>query len=87
LGASVGFAARGRDQILDKQAMTRRITRAFLDHIALTPDPAYMGAKVQAVRSPLVQSPDAVTAPLSTPALDEFIADDVLRWASERFQS
>jgi HK97 family phage prohead protease len=87
LGASVGFAARLRDQVLDKQAMSRRIRRAYLDHIALTPDPAYLGAKVQGVRSPLSQSADASMAPLSTPVLDEFLADDVLRWASGRFQS
>jgi HK97 family phage prohead protease len=87
LGASVGFAARGRDQIIDRQAMTRRIRRAYLDHIALTPDPAYLGAKVQAVRSPLAQSADAALVPLSTPVLDEFLADDILRWASGRFQS
>jgi HK97 family phage prohead protease len=87
LGASVGFAARMSDQTLDRQAMTRRIRRAYLDHIALTPDPAYLGAKVQAVRSPEARSSDATLAPLSTPVLDEFLADEVLRWASERFQS
>lgn len=87
LGASCGFAARMSDQVLDKQNMTRRIRRAYLDHIALTPDPAYLGAKVQSVRSPSAQSADAALPPLSTPVLDEFLADDVLRWARERFHN
>lgn len=87
LGASVEFAAPLRHQILDKVAMTRRHTRAYIDQIALVPDPAYVGATVQSVRSSLTQSPDAAMKPLSTPVLDEFLADDVLRWARERFQS
>jgi HK97 family phage prohead protease len=87
LGASAGFAARFSDQVLNRQTMSRRIRRAYLDHIALTPDPAYQGARVQAVRSPLTQSADAALAPLHTPAMDEFLADEVVRWVSERFQS
>jgi phage head maturation protease len=87
LNGSVEFAVRGSDQLLDPRNMTRRIRRAYLGFIGLVPDPAYEGAKVLAVRSPLVPSADADMAPLVTPVLDEFLADDVLRWASERFQS
>jgi HK97 family phage prohead protease len=84
LGASVEFAARGRDQVFDPKNMTRRIRRAFLDKIALVADPAYEDARVLAVRSDGAPSNEA---PLTTPSLDGFLADDVLRWASERFQS
>ena len=50
LSASVAFAVRGRDQVLDKSSMTRRIRRAHLDHLSFVEDAAYRGAKVLAVR-------------------------------------
>lgn len=71
LGVSVGFAARGRDQEFDKRSMTRRVRKAFLDHVAFTPTPAYAGAGVLAVRSS-VQVPTSRELPmLETPGLDE----------------
>lgn len=48
LKASVGMLVRGSDQTV-KNGL-RQIHRAFLDHIALVPSPAYMGAGVLAVR-------------------------------------
>jgi phage head maturation protease len=65
LGASVGFAAQRRDQVFDKVRRTRHIVKAFLDHLAFVPDPAYAGAGVLNVRS--VQPP-------ATPALDDLRA-------------
>jgi HK97 family phage prohead protease len=71
LDVSVGFAARGKDQEFDRRTMTRRIRKAFADHIAFTPTPAYAGAGVLAVRHAL-QSPDAAQLKkLDTPNLDE----------------
>lgn len=76
--ASIGFGVRLRDQILDRGAMTRRILRAFVDHLALVEDPAYEGAAVLAVRSTddvLAASLPPITA---QPAVDEmaaFLAD------------
>lgn len=66
LSASVGFMplAGGEQYTVDRSR--RRITRAMLDHIALTGDPAYQGAKVLAVRS----AGDERPAPTSTPNLD-----------------
>jgi phage head maturation protease len=61
LGASVGFAASGSGQVLDRRSRLRRIKKAFLDHLAFVPDPSYAGAGVLNVRS---------GAPV-TPALDE----------------
>ena len=50
LGASAGFGVMpGGETWVDRQ--TRRLTRLFLDHIALTPTPAYPGARILAVRS------------------------------------
>jgi HK97 family phage prohead protease len=81
LGVSAGFAARGRDQEFERRTMTRRIKKAFLDHIAFTPTQAYAGANVLAVRSgPSV--PTAQELPkLETPELDELRA-----WLQERGQ-
>lgn len=52
LHASAGFAPMrpgGERWSTDRQ--TRRITKAFLGHIALVPEPAYTGAEVLSVRS------------------------------------
>jgi HK97 family phage prohead protease len=71
LDVSVGYAARGRDQEFERRTMTRRIKKAFADHIAFTPTPTYAGAGVLAVRHQ-VQSPDAAgLQKLDTPNLDE----------------
>lgn len=72
LGASVGFAVRGSDQELDRSTRTRRIKRAFLDHLAFVPDPAYEGAGVLSVRS--ASSPAADLPQLVTPVLDDLLA-------------
>jgi len=63
-GASVGFAVGPEDQTWESRDR-RRITKAFLDHIALTPTPAYQGADVIAVRA----APSS-----STPNLDRILA-------------
>lgn len=70
LSASVGFGVRGSDQLLNRPK--RRIIRAFVDHLAFTPAPAYEGAQVLAVRHG-DERVDAATAPqLVTPLLDEW---------------
>jgi HK97 family phage prohead protease len=49
VGASAGFGVmKGGESWPDRG--TRRLTRLWLDHIALTPTPAYQGAHVLAVR-------------------------------------
>jgi HK97 family phage prohead protease len=66
LRASVGMAVRRSDQVISDGK--RRIKRAFLDHIALVPNPAYKGADILAVRQ---EHPVMDTGPLpSTPNLD-----------------
>ena len=78
LGASVGAAVRPSD------SQRRRITvngrslplirrmRAFVDHIGLLPNPAYLGAQVLAVRQG--QAPPAGESLLETPNLDSVLA-------------
>lgn len=50
LDASVGYAPMAGGESYTENRTRRRITRAFLGHIALTPEPAYEGAQVLAVR-------------------------------------
>jgi phage head maturation protease len=71
LSGSAGFAARGRDQELDRRTMTRRIRKAFLDHIAFVPDPAYTGAAVLGVRSGIQPTSAADLPKLDTPNLND----------------
>jgi hypothetical protein len=72
LGVSLGFGVRGSDQVLNRAAGTRRIRRAFVDHIAFPDNGAYEGAQVLEVRSDRPVAADM--PPLVTPFLDEVIA-------------
>lgn len=87
LSLSVGFGAKPEDQVFDRGTMTRRINKAYLDHISFVESPAYEGARVISVREPhngvIVDA--AMLEPLPPrPLLDQFIADPMLRWAAER---
>lgn len=88
IGASVGYAVkRPSDVDVSRQRMTRRVNRAFLDHLSFVESPAYEGARVLAVR----EGPSGlavVETPLpNMPNLDEFMNDDVLKWARSRTSS
>jgi len=82
LSASVGFGALPKDQRLDRRTMTRRIDRAYLDHIALVQSPAYVGAEVLSVREAPLLVPLPSRAP--TPDLDAAARMDIFRWVDER---
>ncbi|MCH9816730.1 MAG: HK97 family phage prohead protease [Actinomycetia bacterium] len=79
---SIGFMIKNPkfDQELDQYTKTRRVNRAFLDHLAFVGQPAYEGAKVLAMRSEDANQPMGSR----TPRMDEFLNDPILRWASER---
>jgi hypothetical protein len=64
--------------------MTRRINRAFLDHLSMVPIPAYGGARVLGMRDAVPPRPAAELPRLDTPALDEYFADPLFAWADER---
>ena len=70
LEASVGFAVMAGGETWLEQRSRRRLTRCFLDHIALVPEGAYDG-RVLNVRS----APTEAEPRVATPNLD-----DVLRW-------
>jgi phage head maturation protease len=82
LGVSVGFMVKNRlDESLDRMSKTRRINRAFLDHIAFVADkPAYPGAQVLAVRTEGGEDPN----PSATPYIDDFLSDPIFQQANER---
>jgi HK97 family phage prohead protease len=85
LSPSAGFYNKTpSDVTVNRRMMTRRVLRAFLDHIAMVEAPAYAGARVLAVRED--QSGLAVAdAPLhAAPALDQAINDPVFQWAASR---
>lgn len=88
LGASVGGAVLPRDLSLDRSNKTRRVNRAFLDHIAFVEDPAYQGAKVLAVRDGHTQFVDEAELPPlpGTPNLDQAVSElrDILAYADAR---
>lgn len=71
LDASAGFAPLPGGEKWDTQT-SRRITKAWLGHIAMTPDPAYPGARVLAVRaSTRPEGPLRPEAAIETPNLDQ----------------
>lgn len=74
VGLSAGFGALPADTIIDRYNKTRRVKRAFLDHISIVEDPAYAGAEVIDVRENEIVIPtddDLVITPL----MDEFMHD------------
>lgn len=86
LSASAGFIVKDphRDMVIDRRSKVRRIHRAFLDHIALVGSPAYVGARVLALRSD-APAPEADLPKLAPrPLMDQFLDDPVLQWASGR---
>lgn len=71
LGASVGMAVSPDHQRWEGTSR-RRILKAFLDHVALTATPAYVGAEVLEVRT----GPVVIQMPTSTtPNLDRILAE------------
>lgn len=84
---SIGYRVKSfADMRIDKRSRTRRILKAFWDHLAFVEDPAFDGADVLAVRAGSSGLVVAEMRPLPiTPALDEAMADEVLAWAASRF--
>lgn len=80
LKASVGMVVRRSDQIV-KNGL-RRIKRAFLDHVSMVPNPAYIGADVLTVRQGQ-SGEEGEQPPPSTPNLDGLLNDPVIASAME----
>lgn len=75
LDASVGFAPMPGGEQWAPDRSARRITRAYLGHIALTADPAYDGARVLAVRSAPASYTLPAAARVPTPNLDRILTE------------
>jgi HK97 family phage prohead protease len=76
LGASIGMAVAPQHETFDGDR--RRIGKAFLDHIALTATPAYLGARVLEVRSSTASCNAPTVVPpntSATPNLDRILAE------------
>lgn len=86
VGLSVGFAALPKDQIIDRSNRSRRVRRAFLDHISLVEDPAYPGAEVLSVRENEIVVPDDEEL-VTTPLMDEFLNDPTFQEMLSRAKS
>lgn len=88
LWPSIGFLVKNPkfDQEVDRYQKTRRVNRAFLDHLAFVGQPAYEGAKILAMRAAADTSDlESQQAPFSpTPRMDEFLSDPILQWASKQ---
>lgn len=87
VSASVGFRVKSHhDMQINKRAKVRRILRAFLDHLAMVESPAYVGAKVLAVRAEPSGLVVVEPPPIETPNLDEAQSDELLLWAAARLR-
>lgn len=85
LSASAGYYVKSpEDTIINRRMMTRRVVRAFLDHVGMVETPAYVGARVLAVRAEQSGLVVAETPLPPAPALDDAMNDEVLEWASSR---
>jgi HK97 family phage prohead protease len=79
VSASIGYRAnKASDVLLDKQDMTRRVKKAFLDHLGMVEDPAFKESRVLAVRED--EAAQVADGPLpETPVLDEMMRDPIIR--------
>ena len=71
LDASAGFMGMPGGDSWHERRTLRRWSKIWLAHIALTPDPAYVGANVLAVRARTDNESPAGTERVPTPFLDE----------------
>ena len=82
ISASIGYKAnKPSDVVLNKEAKTRMVKSAFLDHVGMVEDPAFEGAKVIAVRDGETGVIVADGPLPETPVLDRMLLDPVIAWA------
>lgn len=85
ISASVGYRVKApSDVTVNRRAMTRRVLRAFLDHLGMVESPTWVGAHVLAVRADQSELTVVETPLYAAPALDDAMNDDVLQWAASR---
>lgn len=88
IGVSIGYRIKNPSDVeINRQRMTRRVNRGFLDHLSFVESPTWESAKVLAVRAEPSGLVVAETPLPPTPNLDEFMNDDVFKWARSRTSS
>jgi len=88
ISASVGYFVKSpSDVVVNKRTHTRRVVRAFLDHLSMVEAPAYVGAQVLSVRAEQAGLTVAEPPLPETPVLDELMNAEVLLWAASRRRS
>jgi phage head maturation protease len=85
ISASIGYYVKEpKDVTVNRRQMTRRVLRAFLDHLGMVESPTFVGARVLAVRedqSGLATSDEPLYA---APALDDAMNNPTFLWAASR---
>ena len=86
ISASIGYRTnKASDVVVDKQARTRRVRVAYLDHLGMVEDPAFKEARVLAVREDGTPGIEVADGPLpETPVLDEIMKDPIMAWVLQR---
>jgi phage head maturation protease len=84
VSVSVGFMVKAPhyDESLDVRNRTRRINRAFLEHLAFVGEGAYPGAKILAMRSAANLEDESPVSP--TPEMDKWLQDPIIQQALSR---
>jgi HK97 family phage prohead protease len=78
LDASAGFCVMAGGETWEQGRELRRLTKLWLGHIAMTPDPAYEDARVLAVRTAPPETAQEPRERVPTPNLDQ-----IRRWRLE----
>jgi HK97 family phage prohead protease len=87
ISASVGYRIENQADVdVNKRTKTRRVLRAFLDHLAMVEAPAYRGAEVLAVRAEQAGLAVVETPLPETPTLDDMQNDEAFNWATSRIR-
>lgn len=88
ISASIGYRIENpADVDVNKRTKSRRVMRAFMDHLGMVEAPAYSGAQVLAVRAEQSGLQVAEIPLPDTPALDDWMNDEVFAWAKSRHPS
>jgi HK97 family phage prohead protease len=85
VSASLGYYVKSPSDVsLNRRTLVRRVCRAFLDHLAMVESPAYVGARVLAVREDQSGLAAAEEPLYAAPALDDAMNNPTFQWAASR---
>lgn len=85
ISASIGYYVKKPDDVVvNRRQMTRRVLRAFLDHLGMVESPTFVGARVLAVREDQTGLATADEPLYAAPALDDAMNNPTFQWAASR---